>query len=132
MKKLQKNAGSVRYRTDKSGVTVAEYGGAMCAKTLVHLRDSVAAQAPETLAYVVRLDRTCLMMGIDPFIPTPGDVSALPGGVVVCRPDQLDAMKAYARHMAERGVVRVVFLESEVQEALHFAAFHASLRQSPR
>lgn len=129
MQKVTKNAGFVRYRTNESGVTIAEYGGAMCGRTLVHLRDSVAADVPDTRAYVVRLERTCLLMGVDPFIPAPGDVSAMPGGVVVCRPDQLDAMRIYAMHMANRGVVRVVFLESELQQALHFAQRHAAYRR---
>lgn len=129
MQKVTKNAAYVKHRTDESGVTVAVYGGAMCGETLVDLRSAVAMQAQNTRAYVVRLERSCLMMGVDPFIPVSGDFSALPGGAVVCRQDQLETMRVYARYMAEHGVIRVVFLESEIQAALNFARRHAEYRQ---
>ena len=126
--------GYVAHRTDKSGVTVADYGGMVDLESLTELRKAVAIEQPDTQAYLVRMDGACLLLGVSAFIQPDSrrDYSSLPGGCVVCRKDQLEVMQAYAKHMAERGVIRAVFTDSEIQEAIHFAAFHASLRRSPR
>lgn len=126
MRKIQKSQANVRYHTDRDGVTLAVYEGRVDGTALVDLRGAVARQAADTTAYVVRMDSARLLMGVDPFIPPAGmDLSTLPGGAVICRLDQLEVMRAYARYMSEHGVIRTVFLDSEIQEALHFAARHA-------
>lgn len=126
MQLVTKKQANVRWRTDKSGVTLAVYSGPLDGESLAGLRHAVNRQAIGTAAYVVRVDQSCLLMGVNPWIPDAGmELSSIAGGCVVCRPDQLEVMRQYSQYMAERGVVRTVFLDSEIQEALHFAARHA-------
>lgn len=127
MPTIFQGAASVKYHTlrvEKCNVIEAAYAGPIDASSLVRLRSAVVTQE-RAHAYVVRMEKACLLMSIDPLLPPVGDYKAIGPGVVVCRPDQLEVIRAYAKFMSERGVLRAIFLESELEQARNFASFCA-------
>jgi hypothetical protein len=130
MNTIKKYSSTVTYNSDASqsdGVSLASYRGPIDAETLVDFRTKVIEQSTGVKAFVVEVQAALLLMGIDPFIPSESDYSAIPDGVIVCRLDQIDVMCQYSRYMADRGIIRSVFLQSERNEALGFAARLAGL-----
>ncbi len=129
MRQIKGGGGAVSYGPGRGGVLLAKYEGLITGPQLVQLRTAVIADTPETRAFVVRFDSAALLMGVDPLLPEAGNYDAIPDGAVVCRHDQLDVVRAYARYMAERGVIRAVFLDSEISQAMRFALRHVDALQ---
>jgi hypothetical protein len=124
MHQLSRYAARVSYNArpiDNSGVSVAHLSGPIDSTALVDLRSRVIASSLGTKAFLLRFSSALLLFGADALIPDVDDYRAIADGVIICRPDQLEVLQGYARHMAERGVIRCVYLESESERAAAMA-----------
>lgn len=111
-------AGRVRVRGAGRGLYTAEYSGAMSARCFAALRGHVVAATLE--ATVLLLDMCKVLdMQLEPPPVLSGTYPACTApGVVLCRPEQYAMWSAYAAKLAERGVTRIVFYDSERALAL--------------
>lgn len=104
-----------------SGLCEAIYTGPMTAKAFETLRSEKLQATTQCSAYVVRLDRVLVAMGIDEPLEKYSYAPNTPPGAMIVRLDQYEFWQAYALQAAELGVVRTVWLESNARLAYEWA-----------
>ena len=111
-------AGQVRVRTMQDGVCSIVYSGVIGDVCFANLRQNVVLA---TLgAKVLLIDMTGVLSTSVLVPPIHAGLYPIdaPPGVVICREDQLSTWRQYAGDIAEHGIMRVVFLDSERALAL--------------
>ena len=111
-------AGQVRVRTMQDGVCSIVYSGVIGDVCFANLRQNVVLA---TLgAKVLLIDMTGVLSTSVLVPPVPASLypNTAPPGVVICREDQLSTWRQYAGDIAEHGIMRLVFLDSERELAL--------------
>lgn len=98
--------------TIKDRIAEVDYSGPISSNAFKVLRDLVTEAAPLASCFVIRMDKSLTMMGTPPAALT-GVKGAAPGAVIV-REDQYELWRAYAAAMSHVGVIRIVFLESQL------------------
>lgn len=119
----------VRIQNFKGGISAAVYSGMVDAESFEVL--SLAAVKMAQSKHVLVIDTSKVFTTVDlsqEFTPAPNGLARLPG-VVICREDQLVPWQRYAAKLAQYGVIRVVFLDSERAQALSLADFFALAAQ---
>ena len=95
----------------------AEYTGPMCRECFDDLRAKVVQATQEARVLLIRMDRALSVSALVPEVPpTTYRINRAPAAVIV-RPDQFDVWQAYADRMADIGIMRAVFLESQLAQA---------------
>ena len=97
----------------KGRLALACYSGPMCHQAFEALRLRVVQASSGAACLVLRVDRSLCLMGANPFVNGYSPV-AVPGAVIV-RPDQYSLWSDYAQVMAQAGIRRAVFLDSELE-----------------
>ena len=97
----------------KGRLALAYYSGPMCIQAFEELRPRVVQASTGAACLVLRMNKSLSLMGSAPFVQgyRPG---AVPGAVIV-RPDQYAMWSSYAQAMAQAGIRRAVFLDSELE-----------------
>lgn len=106
-----------------TGVVEVIYSGPMTYAVSKALRALVIEATPNAPCLVLRLDRALTLYEVIP--PDATDVyrlSRAPAAMVV-RQNQYDVWSDYARAIERLGVMRAVFLDSEVEQAYQWAAY---------
>lgn len=111
-----------------SGVVEAVYSGPFTRVAFVSLRDEVLQSSGHARSVVLRMDRTLdLMPEMPPTCKVAYSVNNIPGAVIVRR-DQFYLWSAYAKKLAEMGVMRSVWLEEHAQMAYQWALHQSVAR----
>lgn len=114
-----------RVREIGGGVHEIEYTGAMTPKAFHALREDVLEATRGAQALVIRVDRGFFAMAqIRPSTRSAYAHNDAPGAVVG-RQDQLGYWVDYSMGAAEIGIMRAVFLDSQMTMALEWARRHA-------
>ena len=107
------------------GLMEVDYWGSLTKPAYIELRVSVLAATRSAAALVVRMDNAAMLLGQQPTPPSPMKSAGAPAGALVVRADQFQMFSDYARALSAVGVVRAVFLPSQLASAYSFAEHHA-------
>lgn len=100
-----------RCRTTAGGIIEATYTGPLSQRAIDTFRLSVLGYCEEAPALIFRIDSALML--VSDFAPWGREAySTNPiAAALVVRPDQLEASRTHAEHLATLGITRVVFLE---------------------
>lgn len=113
---------------DSGRAWTAEYSGVLTADCFANLRALVIAETQDASVMTLNMSRALMAIPEAPQIPADTyGINHTPGAVVV-RQDQFDAWRNYAGQMADLGIIRVVFLVSQLPQARRWAACLAAGR----
>jgi len=125
--------GRVRIRNLDCGVSAASYSGLVDMEGFEALRETAIKMGKRESVLIIDTSKVITTVDLtQEFIPNPDGLTRLPA-VVICRADQLVPWQRYAEKLGLLGVLRVVFLDSERDQALRLAqtlALAAQLRES--
>ena len=110
------------------GLVEVDYWGSLTEQAYIELRVSVLAATRSAAALVIRMDNASMLLGQQPTPPSPMKSAGAPAGALVVRVDQFQMFSDYARALSALGVVRAVFLPSQLGCAHAFAEHHARAR----
>ena len=97
----------------RTGMLETSYGGVLTSAAFDVLRGDVLRETARASAVVIRMDKSLIAMADMPDVPRGTyHVRAVTGAVIV-RADQYAMWSAYARRLAQIGVMRAVFLDSQ-------------------
>jgi hypothetical protein len=100
----------------------ATYSGLLCRDVFLHLARGVLQETDCEPVFVARLDRLLIVMHAAPPMPSgmyrPGSASC----AVVLREDQYALFRPWFVSAADQGVLRAIFLTSEIAIAYRWAA----------
>ena len=97
------------------GVFLSAYSGPICVQAFDNLRARVIESSAGANCMIMRMDKSLTLMACRPKLPGGTyPVGAAPGAVIV-RDDQYAMWSDYADAMADMGVRRVVFRDSQLE-----------------
>jgi hypothetical protein len=106
----------------------AEYSGVLTRDCFVDLRSAVVLETREARVMLADMSRV-LMTSIEaPPIPDNTYLANVAPAAVLVRPDQYDVWRDYAGQAANQGIIRVVFLVSQLPQAQRWVACLAAGR----
>jgi hypothetical protein len=118
-------------RIGVNGEMAAVYSGPVSAATFRTLSPLVLAATRGASVIVIRMDGCLTLMESPPHVPQGAYAVAAPDGCVIVRADQIDLWSGYAERMAQHGIRRVIFLDSQLPLALQWLARRSLLRALP-
>lgn len=132
MREVVFNCGSARARVHRynSGVCHVHYSGVMSPTCFIHLRENVIDATQDATLLKLQMSKMLMVTDIPPSLTK--DVyraNAVPGAVIV-RADQYEVWRAYASRLADIGITRVVFLDSQLAQAQRWMALLAGSQDS--
>ncbi len=130
MRMFRYNGGRVACENFR-GLVEAAYTGPMTAQAFDALRTEALHECSAAQAFVVRLDKSLIAMQAAPVEAGSYSANDAPGAMIV-RPDQFAFWSAYARRVAQFGVMRSVWLESHARLAYEWANRQISRAELPR
>lgn len=105
----------VRCRRINSGrVFVASWSGPLYFSAMESLRDQVADAALGAQCLILRIDRALDLMGDSPSTRIQSYRPGVAPGAIIVRADQYQPWADYADNMATKGIIRMVFLNSQL------------------
>jgi len=108
-----------RIPQSRAGLVQLNYQGIVSARALDRIRSSALEGLVGAPALVVRTDTALMTMRDVPLImEEPGKV---PPAALVVRKEMRDLWVEYARQLAELGITRAVFLDSQLEQAYRWA-----------
>ena len=100
----------------------ADYTGPMCHECFDELRAKVLQATQEARVLLIRMDRALSVSALVPDVPpTTYRINRAPAAVIV-RPDQFDVWQDYAKRLADIGIMRAVFFDSQLVQARRLVA----------
>lgn len=140
MKTASYRASSVLYRTDKEsqhGVAEVTMYGPATFDAHAFFRPLVLGWVRDDPAVLFRLDKACDTLSMPPSACKAAYPDNSPPMAVVLNPSQnYELWEAHSRRLARLGIVRAVFLASEIDDAIEFVRDAARLARrrsaSPR
>lgn len=113
--------GRVRIKNLDCGVSAASYSGMVDMEGFEALRKTALKISMRKSVLIIDTSKVITTVDLtQEFIPNPDALTRLPA-VVICRADQLVPWQRYAEKLGRFGVLRVVFLDSERDQALNLA-----------
>lgn len=104
-----------------SGVAEVTYWGVLTCAALDALRLVLVKEAAQEASLIVRLDKVLYGFACAPPVPVGAyPCNSAPAALVV-QPENYDMWTDYARNLAAHGVMRAVFLSSELVQAEQWA-----------
>jgi len=95
----------------------AEYSGVLSQDCFADLRASVVYETRGAKVTTMHMGRALMAFNVAPPIYDDTYAGSRAPGAMVVRPDQYDVWRDYAGQMANRGIIRVVFLTSQLPQA---------------
>lgn len=125
MRVIQCGAGLADVSAPARGVCEIRYRGVLTRPTFERMRADVLQAVSDAGALVLRMDRALMAIGqLEVGAPDEYGHNPAPGAVVVNR-DQVEFWADYSSQIARKGVMRAVFLDSQLELARHWAVRHA-------
>ena len=104
-----------------TGLVEAGYSGALTRAAFDALRREVLLDTGPAPCVVLRMDKSLTVMSELPDIPPGTYKPTAPSGAVIVRRDQFEMWSAYNRKLGQIGIMRAVFLDSNVALAYEWA-----------
>lgn len=117
---LEAASGRCRYVPEsRAGLVQMNYYGVIDAEALIRVRDGTIKFVAKSPALVIRTDTALVTLDEVPMVTwRPGRI---PPAAIIVRPELRELWVEYARQMAEVGITRAVFLESQAEQAYRWA-----------
>jgi hypothetical protein len=106
----------------------AEYSGVLTRDCFADLRSAVVNATRDARVMTMDMSRALMTCYEAPSIPRNTYLANVAPAAVVVRPDQYDVWRDYAGQAANQGIIRVVFLVSQLPQAQRWVACLAAGR----
>ena len=115
---------------NRHGVMTISYSGPMNEEVFCTLRKQVLAVSHEAKALVIHMQGALLLMADAPEIKAGVYLGKCPDAAIIVSPVQVELLAKYGNVLAAQGVMRVVFLHSQLDLAQRWANRRAQLAAS--
>ena len=109
----------------------AVFHGPLCLAAFEAIAPRVLGATCAAAVLVVRMDGGLTAMSQTPQVPALAYADLAPEGCIIVRRDQSALWSAYAESLAQFGIRRVVFLDSQLAAALRWVQRRSLLRALP-